>query len=105
MFLFPDSASKILHKILHFHCLVIAQSDLPGYYENWARVSEMLLHSSGISRVATLVLFAHWTAVTNEEANHMLENLALVLVVSFSRNRNHGVSRTESVSCQLSARF
>ena len=87
---------------VHLHCLAIAWSDLPGYHENpsmsipdaFTQFCNVLGYNASV--VCSLDL------VTAEEANHMLAICALLLVDSFSRDRNHGLSQTV---CQLLFRF
>ena len=59
----------------------------------------MLLHGSVTVPGYNACVICSLDRVTAEEANHMLVTCALVLVVSFSSDQNHGLSRTESVSC------
>ena len=82
---------------VRLHCLVIAWSDLPGYHEN----PSTSIRDAFTQQVTTLVSFAHQT-VWLPRKPIMLATCTLVLVVDFSRDRNHGLSLTV---CQLLFRF
>ena len=95
------------HKLMvslkvRLHCLVIVPSDLPGYHENPSTSIQDAFTQFGNVPGYNASVVCSLDPVTAEEANHMLVTCALVLVVSFSRDRNHGLSRTV---CQLLFRF
>ena len=99
--------SQIVNCLLHEDYLSKGAFTLAGYRPvGFAQLSQKL--SASIRDVftqlgnvpgysASVIRSLH--RVTDEEANHMLATCALVLVVSFSRDRNHGLSWIEFVSC------
>ena len=66
---------------VRLHCLVIAQSNLPGYHENPSTSIEDAFTQLGNVPCYNASVVCSLDRVTAEEASHMLATCALVLVV------------------------